>query len=266
VSARVPLELVPVGARVRVYCTHPAGHRYDGTEGVVFRQYEADARILGNTLLDDEWHAYAHGRWLAEVIDAPAPQQPRGEEASDNARLLELAERLIAVGPKASHVSASECHEISNGVFELVAEIGRLKEETAAAGRRAGEIFTIAEERLAEVARLRDQVTLHGRQAEGCLALAESRQAEITRLRADLAYHDRQAAQRDAAGRVAGHAEQCGCHGCVTGPLRVEIERLRAALERYGAHLLSCRRVTNVFAPRPCDCGLADALKEAKQP
>lgn len=38
-------------------------------------------------------------------------------------RLLELSARLVAAGPKASHVSASECHEISDGMDELITEL-----------------------------------------------------------------------------------------------------------------------------------------------
>lgn len=52
----------------------------------------------------------------------------------DTKRLRELAERLVAGGPKASHVSASECHEISEGVHEL---IDAVENETCA--RHAGQ-------------------------------------------------------------------------------------------------------------------------------
>jgi hypothetical protein len=47
-----------------------------------------------------------------------------------------------------------------------------------------------------------------------------------------------------------------------------EVERLRTALERYGQHEEDCRGVTAWVRANgtPCDCGLADALKEAKQP
>jgi NTP pyrophosphatase (non-canonical NTP hydrolase) len=37
-----------------------------------------------------------------------------------SARLRDLAERLVAAGGKAEHVSASECHEISDGLLELL--------------------------------------------------------------------------------------------------------------------------------------------------
>lgn len=50
--------------------------------------------------------------------------------ASDLRRLRELAERLVAGGPKASHVSASECHEISDGMIELIDEIEQLRQRS----------------------------------------------------------------------------------------------------------------------------------------
>lgn len=42
---------------------------------------------------------------------------------SDHARLRELAERLVASGSKAGAVSASECHEISDGLIQLIDQI-----------------------------------------------------------------------------------------------------------------------------------------------
>jgi NTP pyrophosphatase (non-canonical NTP hydrolase) len=44
---------------------------------------------------------------------------------TDRARLRELAGRLVASGPKAGAVSASECHEISEGLIELLDELAR---------------------------------------------------------------------------------------------------------------------------------------------
>ena len=40
----------------------------------------------------------------------------------DVARLRELVDRLVASGPKAAHVSASETHEIHDDVLELIEE------------------------------------------------------------------------------------------------------------------------------------------------
>lgn len=38
-----------------------------------------------------------------------------------DARIIDLAKRLVASGPKAAHVSASECHEISDFILSLSA-------------------------------------------------------------------------------------------------------------------------------------------------
>jgi hypothetical protein len=198
VSARVPLELVPVGARVTIY-GRDGELDIDDATGEVLAQ-GTDPRFLNfpRTLVSNG-ACYRHGLYLAEVIDAPAPQQPRGEEGCD---------------------------------AHLTAEDGTERRCYLAAGHSGSH----------------DD---------------DPRDAEIARLRADLAYQDRQQALRDAAtGKVAGHAEQCGCHGCVTGPLRVENERLRAALLRYGRHEMQCR----FWAEPGCTCGLAEALKETKQP
>lgn len=56
----------------------------------------------------------------------PVSDQPEGY-----ARLLDLADRLIANGDKAPHVSASECHEISAGIGDLCREVGSLRAEIA---------------------------------------------------------------------------------------------------------------------------------------
>ena len=45
----------------------------------------------------------------------------------DHARLRELAQRLVASGPKACAVSASECHEISEGLIAALDEIELLR-------------------------------------------------------------------------------------------------------------------------------------------
>jgi len=43
-------------------------------------------------------------------------------------RLRELALRLIEPGPKAARVSASECHEISEGLLALIEEVKYLRD------------------------------------------------------------------------------------------------------------------------------------------
>jgi hypothetical protein len=162
---RVPLESVPVGAKVRVY-------RISGDIGWDGREFRIEDHGGGFTLMTDG-NVFTSVFWLAEVIAPPdcAPQHPMAEEV-----------------PWPS--SASFVHTCTDGIARVVC----------------------------------DQCT------------PDSRDAEISRLRADLAYHDRQAALRDAAtGKVAGHAEQCACHGCVTGPLEREVERLTSERDEYKA-------------------------------
>lgn len=48
---------------------------------------------------------------------------------TDTSRLAELVDRLIAAGPKAAHVSASETHEIHDDVIDLIAERDKLVAE-----------------------------------------------------------------------------------------------------------------------------------------
>ena len=60
---------------------------------------------------------------LEAVNDAQGPTF-MGEPALRNLkkpskRIIDLAERLVAAGPKAHHVSASECHEISDFIVGL---------------------------------------------------------------------------------------------------------------------------------------------------
>lgn len=66
----------------------------------------------------------------------------------DTKRLRELADRLVASGPKASRVSASECHEIREGVHEL---INTVEGSRAAANR-------LIKDAANEIGRLRDQL------------------------------------------------------------------------------------------------------------
>ncbi len=49
--------------------------------------------------------------------------EPTKPEASDWTRLRNLLKRLCAPGPKAAHVSASECHEILDDTFEALAKL-----------------------------------------------------------------------------------------------------------------------------------------------
>lgn len=55
-------------------------------------------------------------------FDTPLPGNATASPAGvTDARIIDLAERLVASGPKASHVSASECHEISEFILALAA-------------------------------------------------------------------------------------------------------------------------------------------------
>jgi hypothetical protein len=102
VNARVPLELVPVGARVRVW--NRAGGELDLPRGVVARQDESGTFV--NCM---ETH-YRHGRWLAEVIDAPAAQQPRGEEVDPrDAEIGRLRDALWKYGQHLYACTSSSC-------------------------------------------------------------------------------------------------------------------------------------------------------------
>lgn len=51
--------------------------------------------------------------------DDPADETETLKELISSARITELAERLVASGPKAAHVSCSECHEIVDWILEV---------------------------------------------------------------------------------------------------------------------------------------------------
>jgi hypothetical protein len=59
---------------------------------------------------------------MSEKVDIEAAERP-----GDTARARELAWRMIQPGPKASHLSASECHELADEVFWLVDELRELR-------------------------------------------------------------------------------------------------------------------------------------------
>jgi hypothetical protein len=155
VSARVPLESCAVGSRVRIV------HGRGDVVGLVVAADE-DGSV---GIVDDEQQVYRFtDGWLAEVIDAPAPQQPRGEEVDprDAVRMMDGTEgRMQRAYPP-------YIHTCTDGIARVVC----------------------------------DRCT------------------------------------PNPSGRVAGHAEQCGCHGCVTGPLEREVARLKEALGRFGSDLV----------------------------
>lgn len=58
---------------------------------------------------------------VVEVVKPPPSDAAKAQPLTiDHKRLIELAERLVASGPKAHAVSASECHEISEGLLALI--------------------------------------------------------------------------------------------------------------------------------------------------
>jgi hypothetical protein len=106
---RVPLEDVAVGSKVRVWRWDREGD--EGIAGVVTfqgKRHWRDAQSI--TGLDDDDVGFIHGRWLAEVIDAPAPQQPRGEEVDPrDAEIGRLRDALWKYGQHLYACTSSSC-------------------------------------------------------------------------------------------------------------------------------------------------------------
>lgn len=67
--------------------------------------------------------------------------------STDHLRLAELADRILAPGHKACAVTASECHEIAEGVHALIRELS-----TTEVARR--DVIAISELRMFEIDRL----------------------------------------------------------------------------------------------------------------
>lgn len=57
-------------------------------------------------------------------------------------RLRNLLIRLVASGPKAAHVSASECHEIVDETFEVLTELEKAQARIALLERHVTEWLT----------------------------------------------------------------------------------------------------------------------------
>jgi len=90
----------------------------DGSVG--FAAYAYGQRFHGDAMSEDFWHALA----------ALASPQVQGGEALTtklreilDERVEELAQRLVASGPKAAHVSASGCHEITDAILDARAAL-----------------------------------------------------------------------------------------------------------------------------------------------
>jgi hypothetical protein len=304
VSARVPLEMIPVGRWARVYHPMDPNGEEPWREGLVAEQAGSVTTLIITVGRTKPTEIRTHlpsscmAEVLAEVIDAPAPQQPRGEGPMHFV-CPDCGEHVAADEDGCCAMCGADC---TGAACRCVvtptpdpsdAEIARLRAECnewrmaceglpaaspvtlRATLREAGEIIdglrgaartdgaTIGRLNAATVDLRTDRDTWRA-VAEREETLAHQRNEIIAKLTADLAYHDRQAALHDATGKVAGHAEQCGCHGCTTGPLEREVARLRAALAKYGRHLVSCDLERCDGTGRPtrsvCTCGLADAL------
>jgi mono/diheme cytochrome c family protein len=70
------------------------------------------------------------GSLLAEIDALTGEVREAGEvlaaaDAAVSPRVLALATRLVAAGPKAARVSCSECHEITDAVHDLSAILAR---------------------------------------------------------------------------------------------------------------------------------------------
>jgi hypothetical protein len=71
---------------------------------------------------------YWQGRALKAEAALASPQVQGGEVTTKlreilDERVEELAQRLVASGPKAAHVSASECHEITDAILDARAAL-----------------------------------------------------------------------------------------------------------------------------------------------
>lgn len=71
-------------------------------------------------------------------------------------RLRELATRLVASGPKASHVSASETHEISDGLTAALDEVERLTAALTASQQETERLRALLERERQEAQRETD--------------------------------------------------------------------------------------------------------------
>lgn len=68
--------------------------------------------------IDKNVHRYSHDADIQEIKYRITRRYVRKESEPDN-RILDLANRLIASGPKCRALSASECHELSDFILEL---------------------------------------------------------------------------------------------------------------------------------------------------
>jgi hypothetical protein len=75
--------------------------------------------------IDSEQLDYFQEAFLSGWHACLSTQQPAGELVGQFPRMEELAIRLVAAGPKASHVSCSETHEIADFILEVIDHLTR---------------------------------------------------------------------------------------------------------------------------------------------
>lgn len=87
------------------------------------------------------WHDTIQ-RLGAEVVTLREAVSAKDTVQSDHERLLELANRLILPGPKADHLSASECHELAESVINLVKTIDNWPSTASIADEKIAKLLT----------------------------------------------------------------------------------------------------------------------------
>lgn len=96
-------------------------------------------------------------------------------------RLEELARRLVALGPKAAHVSASETHEITEWVCDVVAKLRsgelRFKEN----GAKRIDHFEISDAAVTVLRKAMDGLSKIKEDAETTIGAIDDEVANVTR-------------------------------------------------------------------------------------
>jgi hypothetical protein len=248
VTARVPLESVPVGARVRVWLKRQPDDALPWGDGVVTMQGQSHDKTITRV---DDGIGLVHGRWLAEVI-APPDCAPRLDEFIRDATEGKLA-RL------------GRPHEERWGqaLHLLTDESGWVGADCRAFVRALVADLPPSEDHAGLLAEVRMTVDYLRHERE---------RIENRRGPADVLLLTAMQVIRQAEGRLrdyVGEAAMAAIAPPAPDPRAAEVARLRAALERYGRHTSQCalrRRGPSGAVVRfpECTCGLADALKEQR--
>ncbi len=149
-----------------------------------------------------------------EIIDLSALKRARavmrldGDDLKNTAeRACELAVRLVAAGPKAHAVSASECHEITDAVLHAYDEGNAAGIAATCAAAPAlieiawlGKLIEQAEDEQAQLAR--DRIEILGMGPVGELEAQQIRSTERRRADQDVALADLRKRHRAALARV----------------------------------------------------------------